>query len=82
MIFREWLIGQMKSNLILVGKKANDWHYCTIPDSEKYEFQEKNGKAVEKVNEFINLLKNKKTGICYGPTSVPGAYRRPKARTC
>jgi len=42
-------------------KKANDWHYCTIPDSEKYEFQEKNGKAVEKVNEFINLLKNKKT---------------------
>ena len=39
-------------------KKANDWHYCTIPDGEKYKFQEKNGKAVEKVNEFINLLKN------------------------
>ena len=40
-------------------KKANDWHYCTIPDSEKYEFQEKNGKAVEKVNEFHQIALSK-----------------------
>ncbi len=40
-------------------KKANDWHWCTIPDGEEYETGKHSGKAVEKINEFISLLKNK-----------------------
>ena len=42
-------------------KKANDWHWCTIPDGEVYEKDKHSGKAVEKVNEFILTLKNKKS---------------------
>ena len=40
-------------------KKANEWHWCTIPDGENYEKDKHSGKAVEKVNEFISILKNK-----------------------
>lgn len=40
-------------------RDANDWHYCTIPDGEKYDPNIGGGKAVEKVNEFIKTLKNK-----------------------
>ena len=40
---------------------ANDWHWCTIPDGESYKKDKHSGKAVEKVNEFINVLKNKKS---------------------
>ena len=40
---------------------ANDWHWCTIPDGELYEKDKHSGKAVEKVNEFISVLKNKKS---------------------
>ncbi len=40
-------------------KKANDWHWCTIPDGEEYEQGKHSGKAVEKINEFIFVLKNK-----------------------
>ena len=42
-------------------KKANDWHYCTIPDGEKYDPNNNGGKAVEKVNEFIETLRSKKS---------------------
>ncbi len=42
-------------------KKANDWHWCTIPDGETYEKGKYSGKAVEKVNEFVIILKNKKS---------------------
>jgi len=42
-------------------KKANDWHWCTIPDGEEYEKNKHSGKAVEKINEFIEILKNKKS---------------------
>ena len=42
-------------------KKANDWHWCTIPDDEEYEQNKHSGKAVEKVNEFIEILSDKKT---------------------
>ena len=42
-------------------KIANDWHWCTIPDGELYEKDKHSGKAVEKVNEFISVLKNKKS---------------------
>ena len=42
-------------------KIANDWHWCTIPDGEFYEKDKHSGKAVEKVNEFISVLKNKKS---------------------
>ena len=42
-------------------KIANDWHWCTIPDGELYEKDKHSGKAVEKVNEFINVLKNEKS---------------------
>ena len=42
-------------------KIANDWHWCTIPDGEVYEKDKHSGKAVEKVNEFISVLKNKKS---------------------
>jgi hypothetical protein len=41
--------------------KANDWHYCTIPDGEEYNPNKDGGKAVQKVNEFIKTLKNKKS---------------------
>ena len=40
-------------------KKANNWHYCTIPDGEKYNPDFDGGEAVEKVNEFIKTLKSK-----------------------
>mgnify|MGYP001192050330 FL=1 len=40
---------------------AWDWHYCTIPDNEDYEKGKHKGLAVEKVNEFIETLKNKKS---------------------
>ena len=40
---------------------ANDWHWCTIPDGESYKTDKYSGKAVEKVNEFISVLKNKKS---------------------
>ena len=42
-------------------KIANDWHWCTIPDGELYEKDKHSGKAVEKVNDFISVLKNKKS---------------------
>ena len=42
-------------------KIANDWHWCTIPDGESYKKDKYSGKAVEKVNEFINVLKNKRS---------------------
>ena len=42
-------------------KIANDWHWCTIPDGEFYEKDKHSGKAVEKVNDFISVLKNKKS---------------------
>ncbi len=40
-------------------KKANDWHWCTIPDGEEYHKGKHSGKAVEKVIEFIDILKKK-----------------------
>ena len=40
---------------------ANDWHWCTIPDGESYKEDKYSGKAVKKVNEFINVLKNKRS---------------------
>ena len=40
---------------------ANDWHWCTIPDGKLYEKDKHSGKAVEKVNDFISVLKNKKS---------------------
>ena len=40
---------------------ANDWHWCTITDGEPYKKDKYSGKAVEKVNEFINVLKNKRS---------------------
>ena len=42
-------------------KKANDWHWCTIPDGETYKKDKHSGQAVEKINEFISTLKNKKS---------------------
>ena len=42
-------------------KKANDWHWCTIPDGETYEKDKHSGQAVEKINEFVATLKNKKS---------------------
>ena len=42
-------------------KKANDWHWCTVPDGEAYEKNKHSGQAVEKINEFIVVLKNKKS---------------------
>ena len=39
---------------------AWDWHYCTIPDQEEYKSGKHKGKAVDKINEFIGTLKNKK----------------------
>lgn len=40
-------------------RKADDWHYCTIPDGEVYNPNNNGGKAVQKVNEFIKTLKDK-----------------------
>ena len=42
-------------------KIANDWHWCTIPDDESYKKDKHSGQAVEKINEFIATLKNKKS---------------------
>ena len=42
-------------------KIANDWHWCTIPDGESYKKDKHSGQAVEKINEFIATLKNKKS---------------------
>ena len=42
-------------------KIANDWHWCTIPDGEIYEKDKYSGKAVEKINEFVKVLKDKKS---------------------
>ena len=39
---------------------AWDWHYCTIPNDEDYQKGKHKGLAIEKVNEFIKTLKNKK----------------------
>ena len=52
---------RLNQTLFLAWKKANDWHWCTIPDGEVYEKDKHSGKAVEKVNEFILTLKNKKS---------------------
>ena len=41
-------------------KKAGDWHWCTIPDNESYTVGKHPGNAVEKVEEFISVLTNKK----------------------
>ena len=40
-------------------KHANDWHYATIPNGEKYIPGKHKGKAIEKVKEFSKVLKNK-----------------------
>ena len=42
-------------------RHANDWHWCTVPDGESYEKDKHEGLAVEKVDEFINTLKDRKT---------------------
>lgn len=42
-------------------KHANNWHWCTVPDGEDYEMGKHEGLAVEKIKEFTNILKNKKT---------------------
>lgn len=42
-------------------KHAWDWHFCTIPDGEDYSPGEHKGKAIEKMNDFISTLKNKKS---------------------
>ena len=36
---------------------SHDWHYCTILDGEKYTGPETGGRAVQKVTEFSNLIK-------------------------
>lgn len=38
-------------------KHANDWHYCTVLDGHDYEGPEAGGRAVQKVQEFTDLLK-------------------------
>tara|TARA_B100000029_G_scaffold95753_1_gene85809 strand:+ start:2292 stop:3050 length:759 start_codon:yes stop_codon:yes gene_type:complete len=40
---------------------AWDWHFCTIPDGEEYIPGKHSGKAVEKMNDFIATLKNRKS---------------------
>jgi len=40
-------------------KHAWDWHFCTIPNGEKHVPGKYTGDAIEKVNEFIETLKNK-----------------------
>ena len=42
-------------------KHANDWHWCTVPDGENYEKGKHKGLAVEKVREFIDTLKKKRS---------------------
>ena len=42
-------------------KHANNWHWCTIPDNEKYIKGKYDGLAVEKLKEFITTLKTKKS---------------------
>ena len=42
-------------------KHANDWHWCTVPDGEDYVTGKHKGLAVEKVIEFIAVLKDKKS---------------------
>jgi hypothetical protein len=39
-------------------KYAYDWHWTTIPDGENFETGKRSGKAVEKVQEFLSLLKS------------------------
>ncbi|MBT3501381.1 MAG: S1/P1 Nuclease [Candidatus Marinimicrobia bacterium] len=41
-------------------KHAWDWHFCTIPDGQEYISGKNTGVAIEKVNEFIATLNNKK----------------------
>ena len=36
---------------------AYDWHWTTIPDGEHFEAGKRSGQAVEKVQEFLDLLK-------------------------
>jgi hypothetical protein len=42
-------------------KHAWDWHFCTIPDNENYISGKYTGDAIEKMNDFIATLKNKKS---------------------
>ena len=42
-------------------KHANNWHWCTIPDNEKYIKGKYDGLAVEKLKEFITTLKTTKS---------------------
>ena len=44
-------------------KHANNWHWCTIPDNEKYTKEKYDGLAVEKLKEFITTLKTKKNSL-------------------
>ena len=37
-------------------RHANDWHYCTILEGQDYEGPETGGRAVQKVQEFSDLL--------------------------
>jgi len=43
-------------------KHASDWHYCTILDGHEYEGPEAGGRAVQKVQEFSDLLKKESIG--------------------
>jgi len=38
-------------------KHANDWHYCTVLDSQEYKGPDDGGRAVQKVTEFSSLLR-------------------------
>ena len=44
-------------------KHANDWHWCTVPNGENYTKGKYRGLAVEKVKEFVNVLKNRKSTL-------------------
>ena len=37
---------------------AYDWHWATVPDGEQFEEEKQSGRAVEKVQEFLTLLKS------------------------
>ena len=37
---------------------AYDWHWTTIPDGKQFEAGERSGQAVEKIQEFLNLLES------------------------
>ena len=50
----------MKLNLTRIGIYANDY-WSIVPDDEEYEKGKHKGLAVEKVNDFIATLKNKKS---------------------